>query len=92
MQIRLVILSYTTLFDNDSFTVFFFFLSLIGGNEIIQLQERLVSTEAQMCKILSALDAASEKVDTVTKTAKTSIKVRSKLFINLFPIFDKILG
>ena len=40
---------------------------LLDTTEIDRLQERLATTEAQMCKILSALDAASEKVNDLTK-------------------------
>jgi len=39
----------------------------LNTTEIDRLQERLATTEAQMCKILSALDAASEKVNDLTK-------------------------
>ena len=45
-------------------------LFLIDGDEIYLLQERLASTEAQMCQILSALDAASDKVNEMTKISK----------------------
>lgn len=41
--------------------------SLLDGNEINQLQERLASTELQMCKILTALDSASDRVAGMTK-------------------------
>ena len=40
---------------------------VIDGTEINHLQDRLASTEAQMCKILTALDAASDKVNKLTK-------------------------
>ncbi|CAF3314969.1 unnamed protein product [Rotaria socialis] len=46
----------------------------LDNTEIVQLQERLASTEAQMCKILSALDVASEKVNTTIKTTNRSPK------------------
>ena len=42
----------------------------VDGNEIGQLQERLASTEAQMCKILTALDCASNKVQEVSKKSR----------------------
>lgn len=45
----------------------YFFCSL-DGTEINQLQERLVSTEAQMCRILTALDSASNRVTGVSKS------------------------
>ena len=44
-----------------------FFCSL-DGTDINQLQERLVSTEAQMCRILTALDSASNRVTGVSKS------------------------
>lgn len=45
---------------------------VIDGEEVAQLQERLASTEAQMCKILTALDTASDKVKELsTKPEKT---------------------
>ena len=48
----------------------------IDGTEINHLQDRLASTEAQMCKILTALDAASDKVNKLTKKpAKVPAKV-----------------
>ncbi|CAF0847975.1 unnamed protein product [Adineta ricciae] len=50
----------------------------LHGNEIVQLQERLMSTEAQMCKILSALDTASEKVSKLSRTIKESPKVEKE--------------
>ena len=43
-------------------------------NEITQLQNRLASTEAQMYKILSALDAASSKMNEITKTTRESLE------------------
>ena len=47
-----------------------------GGNlshdEINQLQERLAFTEAQMCKILNALDAASNKVHELSRNTRGS--------------------
>ncbi|CAF3389619.1 unnamed protein product [Rotaria sp. Silwood1] len=46
----------------------------LDNKEITQLQERLASTEAQMCKILTALDMASEKVNVITKNANKSSK------------------
>lgn len=58
--------------------------SSIDGNEINQLQERLASTEAQMCKILTALDMASNKVNQITtKSQKVQIKSLIILFIFL---------
>jgi hypothetical protein len=46
---------------------------LLDTTEINQLQDRLTSTEAQMCKILTALDAASDKVSDMTKKPKVEI-------------------
>jgi hypothetical protein len=43
-------------------------------NEIFQLQDRLASTEAQMCKVLNALDAASSKVKELTKNTRQSLE------------------
>lgn len=39
----------------------------LQGDEILLLQDRLASTEAQMCKILTALDSASNKVNKITE-------------------------
>ncbi|CAF1326549.1 unnamed protein product [Adineta steineri] len=50
----------------------------LNGNEIIQLQERLMTTEAQMCKILGALDAASDKVTEINQKTKKSPKVKNE--------------
>jgi phage-related tail protein len=46
----------------------------LSPNEITQLQDRLASTEAQMYKILSALDAASSKMNEITKTTRESLE------------------
>ncbi len=43
-------------------------------NEISQLQDRLASTEAQMYKILTALDAASTKMNEITKNTRESLE------------------
>jgi len=43
-------------------------------NEIFQLQDRLASTEAQMCKVLNALDAASSKVKELSKNTRQSLE------------------
>jgi len=50
----------------------------LNGNEILQLQERLTSTEAQMCKILTALDSASDKVNEMTKNTEKSDKIEEE--------------
>lgn len=47
----------------------------LTGHEINKLQERLATTEAQMCKILTALDSASDKVARKTKKKAKLIKV-----------------
>lgn len=44
----------------------------LTNNEITQLQNRLAQTEAQMYKILSALDAASSKMNQITQNTRTS--------------------
>jgi hypothetical protein len=64
---------------------------LIESNEIVQLQDRLASTEAQMCKILSVLDSASDKVNKITKDTKKSQKVEIKLLIFFFRFSIKFL-
>ena len=46
----------------------------LSHQEISQLQDRLASTEAQMYKILSALDAASSKVQEITKNTRQSLE------------------
>ena len=46
----------------------------LSNNEISQLQDRLASTEAQMYKILTALDAASNKVNELTKNTRESLE------------------
>jgi len=46
----------------------------LTNNEISQLQDRLASTEAQMYKILSALDAASNKMNELTKNTRESLE------------------
>jgi phage-related tail protein len=46
----------------------------LTNNEISQLQNRLASTEAQMYKILNALDAASNKVNELTKNTRESLE------------------
>jgi hypothetical protein len=58
----------------------------IDGNEITQLQERLASTESQMCKILTALDAASDKVNQMTKKSE-KVEIQSlNIFLSRFSI------
>ncbi len=42
--------------------------------EISQLQDRLASTEAQMYKILNTLDAASNKMNELTKNTRESLE------------------
>ncbi len=46
----------------------------LSNNEIAQLQDRLASTEAQMFKILNALDAASNKMNELTKNTRESLE------------------
>lgn len=46
----------------------------LTNSEISQLQERLASTEAQMYQILSALDAASVKMNEITKHTRQSLE------------------
>ena len=46
----------------------------LSNNEISQLQDRLASTEAQMYKILSALDSASTRMSEITKTTRGSLE------------------
>jgi septal ring factor EnvC (AmiA/AmiB activator) len=46
----------------------------LSHQEISQLQDRLASTEAQMYKILGALDAASSKVQEITKNTRQSLE------------------
>ena len=46
----------------------------LSNNEISELQNRLASTEAQMSKILNALDAASTKVNELTKNTRKSLE------------------
>ncbi|UJR35556.1 hypothetical protein I4U23_028309 [Adineta vaga] len=51
-------------------------------NEIFQLQDRLASTEAQMCKIMNALDAASNQVNKLTQnTRQTLEQVSQKKYV-----------
>ncbi len=69
-----------SIYNEEKIQIFTF--SSIDGNEINQLQERLASTEAQMCKILTALDMASNKVNQITtKSQKVQIKSLIMLFI-----------
>lgn len=56
------------------------FLLFIDHDEVTQLQARLASTEAQMCKILTALDMASEKVNAMANHPNQSAKVRTQIF------------
>ena len=46
----------------------------LTNNEIAQLQDRLASTEAQMYQILSALDAASVKMNQITKNSRDTLE------------------
>jgi chromosome segregation ATPase len=46
----------------------------LSSNEITQLQDRLASTEAQMYKILNALDAASNQVNQLTKNTRQTLE------------------
>jgi flagellar capping protein FliD len=48
--------------------------SNLTNNEISQLQDRLASTEAQMYKILHALDAASNKMNAITQHTRESLE------------------
>jgi len=52
----------------------------LTNNEISQLQERLASTEAQMYKILNALDAASNKINDITKNTRESLEQPEQTF------------
>ena len=53
----------------------------LSHQEISQLQDRLASTEAQMYKILSALDAASSKVQEITKNTRQSLEQRQQVCV-----------
>lgn len=46
----------------------------LTNNEITQLQNRLAQTEAQMYKILNALDVASNKMNEITKNTRQSLE------------------
>ncbi|CAF1644894.1 unnamed protein product [Adineta ricciae] len=46
----------------------------LTSNEISQLQDRLASTEAQMCKILNALDIASNQVNKLTRSTRQTLQ------------------
>jgi len=61
--------------------------SSIDGNEINQLQERLASTEAQMCKILTALDMASNKVNQIT-TKSQKVQIKSLIILFIFCVLN----
>lgn len=58
-------------------------------NEIVQLQDRLASTEAQMYKILNALDAASTKMNEITKNTRESLEQPHQ--VNTIHRFDILL-
>lgn len=64
----------TTLATNDK-------KGKLSHQEISQLQDRLASTEAQMYKILSALDAASSKVQEITKNTRQSLEQRPQVCV-----------
>lgn len=59
----------------------------LNGSEINVLQERLASTEAQMCRILTALDAASDKVTRTSKKAKKMQQVWMELVLTVLYSF-----
>lgn len=55
----------------------------LTNNEISQLQERLASTESQMYQILSALDAASVKMNEITKNTRESLEQPHQVHLHL---------
>jgi predicted nucleic acid-binding Zn-ribbon protein len=61
----------------------------LSTNEISELQSRLASTEAQMSKILNALDAASTKVNELSQNTRKSLEQSQQ--VNLYYSFIVIL-
>ncbi|CAF1359304.1 unnamed protein product [Adineta steineri] len=53
----------------------------LTNNEISQLQDRLATTEAQMCKIVNALDAASNEMSKLTKNTRQTLEQPQQIFI-----------
>lgn len=61
----------------------------LTNNEISQLQDRLASTEAQMYKILHALDAASNKMHEITKNTRETLEQPRQVYLkNKLKIFS----
>lgn len=53
----------------------------LDGDEILLLQDRLASTEAQMCKILTALDSASNKVNKLGEKSPEEVQEKDQRLV-----------